>query len=251
MGWHGVFGAASLVFFAFLGFDAVSAAAEEVKNPQRDLPVGIIGSLLLSTVLYIAVSAIVTGMVSWKIFADTGMDSPVSFVLKRVGESWAAGFVDLGAVMGLMTGLLVASYAQSRILFAMSRDGLLPKALSQVHPRFQTPFLTTWVVGLVFGLIGALIPLNVLAELVNIGTLTAFIMVSAAVLVLRATHPQLPRAFRCPGVPVVPILAIISCLFLMIHLQWITWIAFVIWLAIGLVIYFGYSRSHSKLAHSV
>lgn len=248
MGWHGVFGAAALVFFAFLGFDAVSAAAEEVKNPQRDLPIGIIGSLLLSTVLYMAVSAIVTGMMSWKVFADTGMDSPVSFVLKQVGESWAAGFVDLGAVMGMMTGLLVASYAQSRILFAMSRDGLLPKALSQVHPRFQTPFLTTWIVGLVFGLIGALIPLNVLAELVNIGTLTAFIMVSVAVLVLRSTHPHLPRAFRCPGMPVVPVLAILSCLFLMIHLQRITWIAFVAWLAIGLVIYFGYSRSHSNLA---
>jgi basic amino acid/polyamine antiporter, APA family len=143
----------------------------------------------------------------------------------------------------------VMSYGQTRIIFAMSRDGLLPAALSRVHPRYATPFFTTWLVGIFFGLIGALVPLNVLAELINIGTLAAFSMVSIAVLVLRKTHPDLPRAFRCPGVPVVPILAVASCLFLMINLQPLTWVAFVVWLVIGMLIYFGYSRRHSRLAH--
>jgi basic amino acid/polyamine antiporter, APA family len=152
-------------------------------------------------------------------------------------------------VLGMLTVILVMSYGQTRIIFAMSRDGLLPGALSRVHPRFATPFLTTWLVGIFFGLIGALVPLNVLAELINIGTLAAFSMVSIAVLILRRTHPDLPRAFRCPGVPVVPILAVAACLFLMCNLQAVTWIAFIAWLVIGLVIYFVYSRRHSKLAH--
>jgi APA family basic amino acid/polyamine antiporter len=140
------------------------------------------------------------------------------------------------------------SYGQTRIIFAMSRDGLLPQVLSRVHPRFATPLTTTWIVGIFFGLIGALVPLNVLAELINIGTLAAFSMVSIAVLVLRRTHPHLPRAFRCPGVPVVPLAAVAACVFLMINLQWVTWVAFLAWLAIGLVVYFGYSRRHSLLA---
>lgn len=165
------------------------------------------------------------------------------------GEKWVAGFIDLGAVIGMLTVILVMSYGQTRIIFAMSRDGLLPAALSRVHPRFATPFLTTWLVGLFFGLIAALIPLNVLAELINIGTLAAFSMVSIAVLVLRRTHPDLPRAFRCPGVPLVPILAVAACLFLMLNLQPVTWIAFLTWLVIGLFVYFAYSRSRSKLAH--
>jgi hypothetical protein len=158
--------------------------------------------------------------------------------------------IDLGAVLGMLTVILVMSYGQTRIIFAMSRDGLLPAPLSRVHPRFATPFLTTWLVGLFFGLIGALVPLNVLAELINIGTLAAFSMVSIAVLVLRRTHPHLPRAFRCPGVPVVPILAVASCLFLMVNLAALTWIAFVVWVGIGIVIYFAYSRHHSRLAHA-
>jgi APA family basic amino acid/polyamine antiporter len=150
----------------------------------------------------------------------------------------------------MLTVILVMSYGQTRIIFAMSRDGLLPKALSRVHPRFATPFLTTWLVGIFFGLIGALVPLNVLAELINIGTLAAFSMVSIAVLILRRTHPHLPRAFRCPGVPVLPLLAVAACLFLMVNLQWITWLAFLVWLAIGLIVYFGYSRNNSLLARA-
>ena len=246
-GWNGVFGAAAVMFFAFIGFDSVSSAAEEVKNPKRDLPVGIIASLAVCAVLYVAVAAVVTGIVPSAKFA--GVAHPVSFALQVAGQPWIAGFIDLGAVLGMLTVILVMSYGQTRIIFAMSRDGLLPRVLSSVHPRFATPFLTTWLVGIFFGLIGALVPLEVLAELINIGTLAAFSMVSIAVLILRRTHPNLPRAFRCPGVPVVPVLAVASCLFLMVNLQPVTWIAFVVWLLIGLVIYFGYSRRHSRLAH--
>ncbi|MEA3117534.1 MAG: basic amino acid/polyamine antiporter, family [Paraburkholderia sp.] len=244
-GWHGVFGAAAVMFFAFIGFDSVSSAAEEVKDPKRDLPIGIIASLSVCAVLYIAVAAIVTGIVPSGDFA--GVSHPVSYALQIAGQKWVAGFIDLGAVLGMLTVILVMTYGQTRIIFAMSRDGLLPKALSNVHPRFATPFRTTWIVGLFFGLIGAFVPLDVLAELINIGTLAAFSMVSIAVLVMRRTHPQLPRAFRCPGVPVLPLLAVAACVFLMVNLQWITWVAFLVWLAIGLAIYFGYSRRRSLL----
>ena len=245
-GWHGVFGAAAVMFFAFIGFDSVSSAAEEVKNPKRDLPIGIIASLAVCAVLYVAVAAVVTGIVPSPRFAD--ISHPVSYALQVAGQNWVAGFIDLGAVLGMLTVILVMSYGQTRIIFAMSRDGLLPPVLSRVHPRFATPVTTTWLVGIFFGLIGALVPLNVLAELINIGTLAAFSMVSIAVLVLRRTHPHLPRSFRCPGVPVLPLLAVAACVFLMVNLQWITWVAFVVWLVIGLAVYFGYSRKHSLLA---
>jgi basic amino acid/polyamine antiporter, APA family len=248
-GWNGVFGAAAVMFFAFIGFDSVSSAAEEVKNPKRDLPIGIISSLAVCAVLYVAVAAVVTGIVPAAQFAN--ISHPVSYALQVVGQRWVAGFIDLGAVLGMLTVILVMGYGQTRIIYAMSRDGLLPARLSTVHPKFGTPFFTTWLVGLFFGLIGALVPLNVLAELINIGTLAAFSMVSIAVLILRRTHPDLPRAFRCPGVPVVPVLAVAACLFLMLNLKAVTWIAFVVWLAIGLAIYFGYSRRHSKLGRGV
>ncbi|MDR5755569.1 amino acid permease [Caballeronia sp. LZ035] len=244
-GWSGVFGAAAVMFFAFIGFDAVSSAAEEVKNPKRDLPIGIISSLVVCAVLYVAVAGVVTGIVPSAQFANN--PHPVSFALQVAGQNWVAGFIDLGAVLGMLTVILVMSYGQTRIIYAMSRDGLLPARLSKVHPRFSTPFFTTWLVGIVFGLIGALVPLNVLAELINIGTLAAFSLMSVAVLILRRTHPDLPRAFRCPGVPVVPVLAVASCLFLMANLQATTWIAFLVWLVAGLAIYFAYSRRHALL----
>jgi basic amino acid/polyamine antiporter, APA family len=248
-GWSGVFGAAAIMFFAFIGFDSVSSAAEEVKNPRRDLPIGIISSLAVCAVLYVAVAAVVTGIVPAAQFA--GVSHPVSFALQVAGEKWVAGFIDLGAVLGMLTVILVMSYGQTRIIYAMSRDGLLPARLSTLHPKYATPYFTTWLVGLFFGLIGALVPLNVLAELINIGTLAAFSMVSIAVLILRRTHPNLPRAFRCPGVPVVPLLAVASCLFLMLNLKQFTWVAFGVWLALGLLIYFGYSRRHSKLGQGI
>ncbi|MBZ2209936.1 amino acid permease [Massilia sp. R798] len=244
-GMNGVMSAAALVFFAFIGFDAVTSAAEEVKRPERDLPIGIIGSLAACAILYVVVSAIMTGIVPFKQYL--GIDHPVSLALQYAGENWVAGFVDMGAILGMTTVILVMAYGQTRVLFAMSRDGLLPKKLSSLHPKYGTPFFATWVVGIVFGLIAALVPLGVLAELINIGTLAAFTLVSIAVMVLRVKRPDLPRAFRCPWVPVVPLLAIAFCLVLMAFLSVTTWIAFGIWLFIGLVIYFGYARRRSLL----
>ncbi|MDK3023360.1 amino acid permease [Cupriavidus taiwanensis] len=244
-GFAGIFNAAALVFFAFIGFDAVTSAAEEVRNPRRDLPIGIIGSLAVCTVLYVVVAAIMTGIVPFARFA--GVDHPVSLALQFAGENWVAGFVDLGAILGMTTVILVMTYGQTRVIFAMSRDGLLPERLSSVHPVHATPYFATWTVGIVFAAIAAFVPLNVLAELINIGTLAAFTLISVAVLVLRKTRPELPRAFRCPGVPVVPLLSIGFCLFLMAHLQALTWIAFLVWLAVGLVIYFAYARRNAVL----
>ncbi|MCY1263998.1 putative amino acid permease YhdG [compost metagenome] len=244
-GYGGVLSAASLVFFAFIGFDAVSSAAEEVKRPERDLPIGIIGSLACCTVLYIAVSAIMTGIVPYQQFL--GVDHPVSLALKFAKENWFAGFVDLGAILGMTTVMLVMAYGQTRIIFAMSRDGLLPRKFSTLHPKRGTPFFTTWSVGTVFSLLGAVVPLNVLAELVNIGTLAAFCLVAIAVIVLRRRRPDLGRAFRCPAVPLVPVLAVASCMVLMAYLKPITWIAFGAWLSLGALIYFVYARHRSVL----
>ena len=244
-GFGSVMSAAALVFFAFIGFDAVTSAGEEVKNPSEDLPVGIIGSLAVSTALYVIVAAIMTGIVPFPNFK--GVDHPVSLALQYAGQDWVAGFVDLAAILGMSTVMLVMAYGQTRILFAMSRDGLLPAKLSEVHPKYGTPYFATWMVGIVFGLIAAVVPLDVLAELVNIGTLAAFSLVSVAVIILRKKRPELHRAFRCPGVPVIPALAVIFCLALMSFLSWHTWVAFIIWLAIGLVVYFMYARQRSLL----
>lgn len=244
-GYSGVFSAAALVFFAFIGFDAVTSAAEEVKRPARDLPIGIIGSLAVCAVLYVVVSAIMTGIVPYKKFV--GIDHPVSLALQYAGENWVAGFVDLGAILGMTTVILVMTYGQTRIVFAMSRDGLLPKRLSSVHSTLGTPFFATWIVGILFGLVAAVVPLNVLTELINIGTLAAFSLISVAVIILRKTRPDLPRAFRCPAVPLVPILAIAFCIALTAFLQATTWIAFLVWLTIGLVVYFTYARQRSHL----
>ncbi|GAB3764347.1 amino acid permease [Ramlibacter monticola] len=244
----GIFNAAALVFFAFIGFDAVTSAAEEVRNPRRDLPIGIIGSLAICTVLYVTVAAIMTGIVPYAQFA--GVDHPVSLALQVAGQNWVAGFVDLGAILGITTVILVLTFGQTRIVFAMSRDGLLPAWLSSVHPRHATPHVATWTVGLVFAAIAGFVPLSVLAELINIGTLAAFALISVAVPVLRRTRPDLPRAFRCPGVPVLPLLSAAFCLFLMANLKRTTWLAFAIWLAMGLAIYFLYSRRNAVLHNS-
>lgn len=244
-GVEGVFAAAAIVFFAYIGFDAVAAAAEETKNPGRDLPRGIIYSLGVCTLLYVIVAGIMTGIVPFPEFE--GVDHPVSLALQVAGKDWFAGFVDLGAILGMTTVMLVMLFGQTRVFFAMSRDGLLPKKFSEVHSKYRTPFGATWFLGLVAGLIGGLIPLDKLAELVNIGTLAAFTLVSVGVLVLRKTQPDLKRPFRTPGMPWVPLLAIFFCLFLMIQLATVTWIAFGIWMTVGLIVYFGYSRKHSLL----
>jgi APA family basic amino acid/polyamine antiporter len=186
-----------------------------------------------------------TGIVPYQKFL--GVDHPVSLALQYAGENWVAGFVDLGAILGMTTVILVMAYGQTRIIFAMSRDGLLPKRLSVVSEKHGTPFFATWMVGIIFGLLAAFVPLDVLGELVNIGTLAAFCLVSVAVIILRKKRPDLHRAFRCPGVPVVPILAVAFCLALMSFLKPLTWIAFGIWLVIGLFVYFGYARHRSAL----
>ncbi|EHS56986.1 amino acid permease [Paenibacillus sp. Aloe-11] len=244
-GFSGVFGAAALVFFAFIGFDAVSSAAEETKNPARDLPRGIIFSLVICTLLYVIVSGIMTGIVPFMDFE--GISHPVSLVLQVAGQNWVAGIVDIGAILGMTTVMLVMLYGQTRIMFAMSRDGLVPKVLSKVHPKYKTPYINTLFFGTLSAFMGGLIPLDELASLVNIGTLSAFILISVAVIVMRKTQPDLPRAFRCPGVPYIPILAIISCAVLIFNLNGQTFIRFIIWLVIGLAVYFLYSRKNSLL----
>lgn len=248
-GTGGIFAAAASVFFAYVGFDAVAAAAEETRNPKRDLPRGLLFSLGVCTLLYIVVTLVMTGMVPFMQFKQD-IAHPVSLALQIAGQDWVAGVIDLGAILGMTTVMLVMLYGQTRISFAMSRDGLLPKIFSNVHPEYKTPYGTTWFLGTVAGLIGALIPLDKLAELVNIGTLFAFTLVSIGVIVLRKTKPDLPRVFRCPGVPVIPLVAVAFCLFLMSKLQVITWTAFLIWLAIGIVVYFTYARKNAVLNQS-
>ncbi|AWI06097.1 amino acid permease [Clostridium drakei] len=244
-GWSGVLSGASVIFFAYIGFDAVSTAAEEVKNPQKDLPRGIIGSLIVCTILYIVVSAVLTGMVPYLKFKETA--APVAFALEQVGITWGSALVSVGAVCGLTSVLIVMLFGQTRVFFAMSRDGLLPKVFGDVHPKFQTPVKSTLLVGIISMIVAGFTPIGVVAELTNIGTLTAFIIVSAAVIVLRKREPDRKRAFKCPLVPVVPGLSIAFCALLIFKLPVITQVRFVVWLAIGLVIYFVYSYKHSAM----
>jgi basic amino acid/polyamine antiporter, APA family len=243
-GWSGVVTGAAIVFFAYIGFDAVSTTAEEVRNPQRDLPIGILVSLLICTILYIAVAAVLTGIVPYTTL-DT--PAPVAYALVEIGIQWGAALVSVGALLGITSVLLVLLFGQSRIFFAMSRDGLLPPAFKKVHPRFGTPFRVTVFVGIVTALLAGFLPLQDIAELVNVGTLAAFIIVSAGVIVLRYTSPDLHRPFKCPLVPYVPLLCIVSCAVLIYVLPFVTHIRFVVWLIVGLCIYFLYSRSHSLL----
>ncbi len=244
-GWTGVVTGAAVVFFAYIGFDAVSTAAEEVRNPGHDLPIGIIGSLIICTILYILVALILTGIVPYSLLSNP---APVAYALGYVGLSWGAEVIAIGAILGITSVMLVLLYGQSRIFFAMSRDGLLPRAFSKVHPVFRTPVRVTVFVGAVTALLAGLLSLETLAELVNIGTLAAFIIVSFGIIILRRTSPDIPRPFRCPFVPVIPLLAIGICGYLVLALPTITHLRFVIWLVIGLFIYFSYSRSRSLLA---
>jgi APA family basic amino acid/polyamine antiporter len=243
-GWAGIIAGAAIVFFAFIGFDVVATAAEETKKPKRDLPIGIIASLLICTVLYVAVSLVVTGMQNYR---HLSVDAPLAEAFKSVGHPGFATIISVGALAGLTTVVLILMLGQSRVFFAMSRDGLLPSWLAQVHPRFGTPYRVTIIIGVVVALIAGLVPLSALAELVNIGTLFAFIVVSIGVVVLRRTHPDLPRSFRVPASPVVPFLAVLACGYLMLNLPVETWLRFVIWMIIGFVVYFLYGRGHSRV----
>ena len=243
-GFSGVAAGAATVFFAYLGFDAVSTAAEEVRNPQRNMPIGIIASLVICTLLYIAVSLILTGIVPYD---QLGVKNPVAFALNYIQQDWVAGFISLGAITGITTVLLVMLYAQTRLFYAISRDGLLPSLFAKVSERKQVPLVNSWVTGIAVSVFAGVIPLNKLAHLTNIGTLFAFTTVAIGILILRKTEPNLKRSFMVPFVPVIPLLAVAFCTYLALQLPATTWLSFGGWLAIGLVIYFLYGRKHSKL----
>lgn len=243
-GWHGVISGASLIFFAYIGFDAVSTAAEETINPQRDLPRGIIGSLVICTVLYIVVAGLLTGIAH---YSTLNVSSPISNALLILGYKTVAGFISVGAVTGLTTVMLVLFYGLTRVFLAMSRDGLLPRVFSKTNAQRRTPVRIILLCGTLMASLSAFAPLDMLAELVNVGTLFAFIVVCLGVVYLRYTRPEMHRPFKSPGMPYIPILGALSCFYLMIHLSWVTLIRFVLWMFIGLVIYFVYSRKHSVL----
>ncbi len=244
-GWLGIGFGAAIVFFAFIGFDVVATTAEETRKPQRDMPIGILGSLAICTVLYVVVSLVLTGIVN---YTELNSAAPMADALEAVGYDWIASLVSLGALAGLTTVILILMMGQSRVLFAMSRDRLLPGRLASVHPRYGTPWLISLITGVVIALIATFVPLSTLADMVNIGTLFAFVLVSIGVIVLRRTQPDLPRAFRTPAVPLIPILAVIACVFLMLNLGTLTWWRFLVWMALGFVVYFLYGHRNSRLA---
>jgi len=245
-GWQGVLTGGAIVFFTYIGFDSVSTAAEECRNPRRDLPVGILCSLLVCAALYVSVAVVLTGAQHYSIFK--GDAAPVATALRNLGLDKLQRWVTIGALMGMVSSLLVFQLGQARIWFAMSRDGLLPQGFSRVHRRFRTPHVATWVAGLVVGIPAGIFDIGTLADLSNIGTLFAFILVALAVLILRRTQPGRPRGFRVPFVPLFPILSVLTCVILMASLTVENWIRFFVWLAIGLLIYFSYSRRRSALA---
>lgn len=247
-GWSGIARAAGVVFFAYIGFDAVSTAAQEAKNPQKDMPKGILGSLMICTVLYILVSGLLTAVV---LYPRLNVGAPVSLAMQEIGVQWGSYIVNAGALAGLSTVMLVMLLGQSRVFFAMSRDGLLPKWAGEVHPRFRTPWKSSIIVGLFVAIFASLVPIGVLGELVSIGTLFAFVIVSAGVLVLRKRRPDLPRPFKTPWVPFTPIMAILVSLLLMAALPGGTWLRFILWLALGMAIYFFYSRHHSRVQRGI
>ncbi|MFB9769828.1 amino acid permease [Lactiplantibacillus modestisalitolerans] len=245
-GVHGLFKGASLAFYAYIGFDAVSTASEEVKNPKHDMPIGIIGSLIVASILYVAMAAVLVGVVH---YTKLNVGDPVAYALGVINQNWAAGIVSLGAVVGMTTVLIVMLYGGTRLLFAISRDGLLPKAFRTLNPHTKVPVKSTWIFGIIASVFAAVIPLDKIAELVNIGTLFAFAMVSIGVIFLRKheTLQQINSSFKVPFYPVLPVISFLACLYLMINLQIFTWHMFVIWTAIGIVIYFLYSYRHSRL----
>src|SRR6201996_6178042 len=243
-GFGGIAAGAASVFFAYIGFDAVSTAAQEARNPQRDMPIGILGSLVVCTILYIAVSLTLTGLVSYKAL---NVAEPVAIGIDATGVRWGGLLVKIGAVFGLGTVMLVMLLGQSRVFYSMSRDGLLPKWASAIHPKFRTPWISNIIVGTVVAFLPALLPIDKLSAMVNMGTLLAFAIVSAGVWILRVRQPELHRPFKTPLVPLVPICGIISALYLIANLPTLTWIVVGIWLVVGLVIYFTYSIKHSKV----
>lgn len=243
-GVSGIFGGAAIVFFAYIGFDAVATSAEECKDPAHDLPIGIIGSLIVCTTLYVVVAGVLTGVVP---YTELNNPEPVAFALREIGYRLGSAIVGVGAIAGITTVLLVLLYGQARIFFAMSRDGMVPAKICKVHKRYHTPYIVTVLGGIFVSLISGLAPIGVIAEMANIGTLSAFLVAAIGVLVLRFTKPGIHRTFRCPCVYLVAPAAVLTCGYLMAHLPWETWVRFLVWCVIGLFVYFGYSYQHSRL----
>jgi APA family basic amino acid/polyamine antiporter len=245
-GWSGIFRASAVIFFAYIGFDAVSTAAQEAKNPQRDMPIGILGSLLISTILYILVALVLTGMVSYTLL---NVPDPIAVAVDAAGKGlmWLRPFIKLGAIAGLSSVILVMLLGQSRVFYSMSKDGLLPPLFSRLHPRFQTPYFSTIITGFFAMIFAGLFPIGLLGELVSIGTLLAFLIVCMGILILRYQKPDLHRPFKTPFMPFTPILGSLACVFVMSYLPLDTWLRLIIWMAIGMMIYFGYGKKHSKL----
>jgi APA family basic amino acid/polyamine antiporter len=243
-GFTGVWSAAAIIFFAYIGFDAVSTAAEECKNPQRDMPIGIIASLVVCTIIYIVVALVLTGMLPW---TQLGTAEPLATAFSALGMDWAAGIISLGAVFATTSVLVVFQLGQPRIFFSMARDGLLPAWAAKVHPKYRTPHVTTILTGIFVAVFAGFANIDEIVQLTNIGTLFAFVLVAIGILVLRRTDPHRLRPFRTPFVPAVPVLAALACLYLMVPLPWETWIRFIVWLAIGMVIYLVYGMRHSVL----
>jgi len=244
-GWGGVMSGAALIFFAYIGFDAVSTAAEEAVNPQRDLPIGILVSLAVCTIIYVVVSGLLTGIVP---YGTLNVASPVAEALLNLGHRGASALIAAGAIAGLTTVMLVLYYGLTRVFLAMSRDGLLPPMFAAVHPSTKTPVRIILVSGIFMALIAGFLPIGTVAELVNIGTLAAFVLVCGGVIYLRYTRPELTRPFRAPLSPLTPVLGMLFCAYLMYSLPPITWIRFFVWMALGLIVYFSYSRRRSVLA---
>lgn len=247
-GWAGIQAGAAIVFFAYIGFDAVSTVAEECRNPKRDMPIGIIGSLIICTIIYIAVAVVITGIVPW---SELNVAEPLAVALQRIGQLKAAGIVAFGSVVAHTAVLLVFQLGQPRIFFSMARDGLLPPFCAKVHPRFKTPYITTIITGVVVAAFAAFASIDEMVDLTNIGTLFAFILICIGIIILRARDPMRDRPFKCPFVPWVPILGALACFYLTLGLPGVTWIRFAAWLAIGMVFYFSYGFWKSRIRQAI
>jgi APA family basic amino acid/polyamine antiporter len=243
-GFSGVFAATGIIFFSFIGFDAISTAAEEAENPKKDIPRGLIICLIAVTILYVSVAVVLTGMVPYN---EIISENAVPGALARVGINWGAALVGIGAILGMVSTIMVVLYGQVRVFMVMSRDGLLPEIFSKVHHKHQTPYFATLITGTIAAIIAGFLPLDIIVEFLNTGTLLSFIAVSLAVIILRKTMPDFKRIFKVPGAPFTPMISIICCIALLCSLKAITWIGFVVWLIIGLIVYFVYGRKHSVL----